>query len=162
MLIIRILEKKDIFSHEIMPWNFLTPSPYLRLSTSAQNYTLLQKKCKFWGRMYATGPGIIHRFHNSSRPCVGVSDPGAPGKLGRLNLRFFWRRVWKVKTYGLRQHFCDSLLLNQVSVNFLVNVNFFLVISNKLTLTVRGLGAYFRCPMGCKGCGSWRLLQFWH
>ena len=31
---------------------------------------------------------------NSSKPYVRVSDPGAPGKMDRLNLRFFWRRVY--------------------------------------------------------------------
>ena len=31
---------------------------------------------------------------NSSRPYVKVIDPGAPGKMDRLNLRFFWRRMY--------------------------------------------------------------------
>ncbi len=38
---------------------------------------------------------VIHHFQaKSSRPYVKVSDPGTPGKMDRLNLSFFWRRVY--------------------------------------------------------------------
>ena len=46
----------------------------------------------------ATWPGII--------PYVRVSDPGAPGKIGRLNLRFFWRRVYIDQPVCKRQPKC--------------------------------------------------------
>ncbi len=42
----------------------------------------------FWRRVYASETGVIYR------PYVRVSDPGAPGKMDRLMLRFFWKRVY--------------------------------------------------------------------
>ena len=46
-------------------------------------YTLLQKKGNF--------KNVAFLLEKS------VSDPGAPGKLDRLNLRFFWRRMYMKK-----------------------------------------------------------------
>ena len=47
----------------------------------------------FWGKLCAIGPGILHNFHNASRPYVRVSYPGPlPRKMDRLKLRFFWRK----------------------------------------------------------------------
>ncbi len=43
----------------------------------------------FWRRLYAK-----YYQEKSSRPYVKVSDPGAPGKMDRLNLSFFRRRVY--------------------------------------------------------------------
>ena len=60
----------------------------------------------FWARLYATGPGIVHCFPNS-RHYVRVSHPGAVGKLGRLDLRFFWRRVyntWRTFWNNIQRH----------------------------------------------------------
>ena len=53
-------------------------------------------------KLYATGPGIIYHLKNSSRIYVRAIDPGpgAPGKMDRLNLRFFWRRVYSL--FGLQ------------------------------------------------------------
>ena len=35
------------------------------------------------------------------RPYVKVSDPGEPGKMDRLNISFFWRRVYHDKPTSL-------------------------------------------------------------
>ena len=61
----------------------------------------------FWRRVYISEPDMMYHLHNTpgknlaktpfgkiNLAWIRVSDPGSTGKKDRLNLRFFWGRVY--------------------------------------------------------------------